>query len=236
MFSSSVQEYGLHSSDTVSRAKLGTKVETDDGRVFRYCFNSTAALVAGNVIQAAPVLDNHSNLAVTATAVGAKSVTVTLGGTAVAANDYADGYLVVNDVDGEGHTYKIAGNPAQASTTGTVAIALEDPIKVALTANSQVTLIPNPFFKPVIGASAQTGTAVGVAPFALAASAFGWLQSKGVASVLADEAITAGKALVMGDSTAGSVSTLNAAGEAQIGVALQAGVDTEFRPVMLSID
>ena len=87
---------------------LGTRMVLPDGRVYRYAFTNGAA-PAGQGVQSSAALANHdSDLAVaSAAAVGAKSVSVTLGGTAAAKDLYANGYLFVNDVNGEGHVYKI---------------------------------------------------------------------------------------------------------------------------------
>lgn len=236
-FTDKIVEYGLHSSDTVARFPLGAKVEMSDGRIFRYVRNSTTALVAGNLIQAPALTANHQNIAVaSAAAAGSKSVTVTLGASAASANDYAEGFMVVNDVDGEGHTYKIASHPA-ASASASLVLSLEDPIEVALTTSSEVCLIPNQYNRPVISNTNQQGNPVGVAPIALPASEFGWLQTRGPCSALADTGgWTAGAALTIGAATAGAIEDVDAHAEPQIGYGLQAGVATEFRCVDLRID
>ena len=77
-FIDKISEYGFLTSDTVARAKLGTMVETEDGRKFRYCENSGTAMVAGNLYQAPALEANHQNIAVqAAAAAGAKTLTVT---------------------------------------------------------------------------------------------------------------------------------------------------------------
>ena len=50
------------------------------------------------------------------------------------------------------------------------------------------------------------------------------------------EAAAAGNALTIGSSTAGSVEVLDAISEQQIGVAVAALVDTEYRVTKLTID
>ncbi len=240
MFISSIQELGAFNSDaTGSRAKLGTKVETDDGRVFRFCLNSSTPMVAGTLYQAPPVVTNHQNLAVAVVAaIGSKLVTVTLGGSAATSGQYSEGYLLVNAGAGIGHTYKISGNPAQTSTSGSLVLTLEDPVKVALdTTTSKVCLVPNLYNQPVISATAQSGTAVGVAPFAIPASAYGWLQTRGIVSGIGDATpLTAGLGVTISGNTNGDFETIDAAGEAQIGIAIQTGVSTETRAVLLQID
>lgn len=238
MFSGAVQIFpsDIHSTGSTQLMPLGTLGLTIDGRAYRYAEAGGTALAAGKLSVAATQVGNHENIAVAAAAaVGATSVTVTLGATAASANDYADGYMVVNDADGEGIAYRISGNPA-ADASASLVVSLFKPIVVALTTSSEVSLIKNPWKDIVISATDQADMVVGVQNVAIAADEYGWVQTHGVVSVLADEAITAGLAITIGSSTAGSVEALDAAGEQNIGVALQAAADTEYRAVSLSVN
>ena len=95
---------------------IGTRMVLPDGRVFRYAFTDGAAPAGQGVQSSAAVANHDSDLAVaSAAAVGDKSVSVTLGGTAAAEDLYAEGYLFVNDVEGEGHVYKIRQHDAIGS-------------------------------------------------------------------------------------------------------------------------
>jgi hypothetical protein len=90
-----------------------------------------AALAPGKLAVAATVVANHQNMAVAAAAaVGATSVTVTLGATAATADYYADGFLTINDAAGEGISYRVKSHPAHAGS-GSLVVELYDPIKVA---------------------------------------------------------------------------------------------------------
>jgi len=105
---------------TTPRHDVGTRAQTSDGRVFYYSRTSDSnVLAAGQLVMSEVIIANHANIAVSsAAAVGATSVAVTLGGSESLVKDaYQGGYLVVNDVDGEGRTYRIAGNAATSSTT-----------------------------------------------------------------------------------------------------------------------
>lgn len=232
-------EFNQLSSDTVSRDKLGAKIETADGRIFRFCENNgTNAMVAGDLQQAPALVTTHQDMAVAAAAsAGATAVTVTLGATnAVTAGDYDGGYLLINAGAGAGHTYLVKSTPAAAASADIV-ITLAEPVAVALaTATSKACLIPNLYKKVLISATAQTGTAVGVAPLAVPASSFGWLQTRGIAAVRADEVTTAGDELTVGTGVAGEVEGKDAIAEQVIGIAYQAGVDNERRAVFLKID
>lgn len=215
---------------------LGLKYEDDQGRVYRYAKAGGTALVAGNLLVNADLVANHTNIAVAAAvAVGATEVTATLGATAATADQYADGFLTVNDAAGEGITYAIQGNTA-TDASGTITVTLKEPVKVALTTSSEVTLKLNNWSGVVISATDQADLAVGVSNIAVTASYYFWCQTRGECAVLADEAVAKGLAITIGSSTAGSVEAVDAAGEAQIGIASEALVDTENRAAFLTID
>lgn len=230
----------LFASDVLSTSatqeqQLGTIGLTLDGRQFRYGKAGGTDLAPGKIAVAATQEANHANIACAAAAVGDTQVTVTLGATAVTANQYAGGFLVINDANGEGIAYLISGHPAAALSTAVV-ITLAQSITVALTTSSEASLVLNPWSGAVISATDQADAVVGVPNVTIPDGEFGWFQTRGVCSVLADEAITAGLALTIGTGVAGAVEALDAAGEPQIGVAIQAGVDTEFRAVNLMVD
>jgi hypothetical protein len=216
--------------------KLGTKAETSDGRIFRYVKVGAAALVPGKVYDCPATVANHTNIAVaSAAAIGATTVTVTLGATAATANQYAEGYLVISDATGEGYTYQIKSHPA-ADASASLTLTLSDSIRVALTTSSEVTLIANPYNGVIIHATTKTGIPVGVAVQAVTAAYYGWVQSRGVTSCLSDASVT-----TLGDSVAASATTAgsNTVGTgvlSPIGNAITAGVSTEYRPIHLTID
>jgi len=221
---------------SVKLAALGTKAVTPDGRVYRYAKAGGSDLAPGKLAVNADLVANHTNIVVAAAvAVGATRVTATLGATAATQNQYADGYLTVNDAAGEGIQYKIVGNSATDSA-GVIKVQLAEPIKVALTTSSEVTLKQNPWSGAVISATDQADQPVGVPNVTIPANYFGWLQTGGECAVLADEAVTKGLALAIGTGTAGAVEALDAAGEFQIGVASEALVDTEYRAAYLTLD
>lgn len=236
--SGSVQLFPSDIYDTSSSAELpvGTLGFTKDGRKFRYSLAGGVTLAAGKLCVAATVVANHQNMAVaSAAAVGVNTVTVTLGATAATENQYAGGYLTINDVDGEGISYLVAGHPA-ADASGSLVVTLVDEVQVALTTSSQASLDKNPWHSAVISVTDQADMPIGIPNVAITNAEYGWIQTHGVCSALADEAITAGAAITTGTGVAGAVEALDAAGEPDIGYALVAGVDTEYRAVYLTID
>lgn len=232
----SIYESDIRTTSTVKGHDLGTLGQTPDGRKFRYARAGGVDLDPGKLVVAATQVGDNVNLAVAAAAaVGDKSVTVTLGNTAVTADQYADGYLVMNDAAGEAIAYRIKSHPAALATTALV-VSLVEPIKVALTTASEASLVLNPYADVVISVTDQADMPVGVPNVTVDDADYFWCQTGGVVAVLADEAVTAGLALTTGTGVAGAVEALDAAGEFQIGVALQALVDTEYRAAYLTID
>src|SRR3990167_4783626 len=111
---------------------IGTRHEDAFGRVFYYAYCATA-VARGKVAVAAATIANHNNLSFqTAPAVGDTKVKVTLGGTALTADQYKDGWLTNQDGTGEGRTFRIEGCDAQTSTTGTAVIYLGEQIDIVM--------------------------------------------------------------------------------------------------------
>jgi hypothetical protein len=226
------------STDDSLATLVGTRFDTSDGREVTLVKNGGVALTPGVLVQDAAIVANHQNLAVTAYQaysangnVPAK-VTVTLGATAATANQYAGGFVVVNDANGEGQTLRIASHPA-ADASGSLAITLEDGANTALTTSSEVCLLPAHGKDVVIQPTTVTGAQVGVTLSPIAAEAYGFVVSRGIVSCLAQGAIGVGLGLSVG-SVAGSVAVA-AATTARLGFAAQAGVDTEYRAVYVNI-
>src|SRR4051812_28795175 len=101
------QEFNVASS--VQQGGLGNEGVTTDGRRYRYGLAGAVALAPGKMNDTGPVVANHVNITGgTAAAVGATSVTVTLGATAATANQYAGGYIWSNSTStGQGEAYRI---------------------------------------------------------------------------------------------------------------------------------
>lgn len=225
-------------SGTVKKFPLGALAYGFGGnKAYRYGRNNAStATVAGNVQVANAITAHHENIAVAAAvAVDATTVTATMGATAAAADLYAEGELCVNDVNGEGISYKVLGNPAAASAA-VITVYLVEPVQVAMTTSTEISLKQNLYDRFAIGTD-QALQAVGVANKIIAASAYGFLQTRGLCSTLADETIAVASAVVIGSSLDGSVETMDTDDVVpQIGIATQAAVDTEHRLIYLTID
>jgi len=238
MISGNVQLFAhdINGESSVQEHPLGTLGVTPDGRSYRYGKAGAVALSPGKLCVAAAVVANHQNMAVAAAAaVGATEVTVTLGATAATANQYAGSYLVINDAAGEGKAYLVSGHPA-ADASASLTVKLAEPVQVALTTSSEASLHYHPYAGVLVSVADQGDMAVGIPNIGVTASYFCWLQTRGVCSALADETLAIGTALTTGSSVVGALEVVDAAGEPQVAVALQAGVDTEYRAVFLQLD
>lgn len=224
---------------------VGTKWDLSDGReVMLVKAASGTTVAAGKLYQDAAIVANHQNIAVTAYQaysangnVPAK-VTVTLGATAATANQYAGGFVVVNDANGEGQTLRIASHPA-ADSSGSLAITLEEGGTTALTTSSEVCLIPPHGKDIIIMPTTVTGAAAGVGLYTIAAEAYGFVVTKGITSGLAQGAIVVGTPISPSTSVAGAFAqtpyATNLVTGAILGYANQAGVDTEYRSVYVNL-
>ena len=208
-------------------------------RVFVYGgISSAGAVTAGKLVQQQVHVANHSQMAATATtAAGETAISVETVGTNMTLNQYAGGYLYVNDVDGEGQSMRVKSNPAHVhGTDPSVVITTYDPLVTALSTSSQLSIIANPYADMVVAPAAETGAVTGVTNIDMTASYFGWFQIRGPKACLADDTLVLGNNAVRGGSTAGAVgpgadNVLQPLGQVMASVV----VDTEYALIWLNI-
>ncbi len=229
------------STDASLATLLGSRWDLSDGREVRLGqVASGTTVVPGKMYQSAAVIADHQNLDVTAYQaysangnVPAK-VTATLGSTAVTANQFAGGFVIVNDNNGEGQTLKIASHPA-ADAAASLAITLEDGPTTAITAASEISLQPADGTGIIIMPTTATGAVFGASMYNIAASSYGFFVTKGIQAVLnADAALTIGSAVSCSNATAGGVEN-GVIAQGFIGTCVYTGVDTEYRAVFLNL-
>lgn len=227
------QDYLVDSSTQYQ--SLGAYAETADGRGFRYALIGGVSTVAGQLYQsAAENTSNERNLAVTAAAIGATQVVTTTTITTTA-NQYDQGYLYATVTPGAGYTYKIRNHTVVSSAAAT--FNLQDPLIVAYNTTSRVGVFPHPYAKVVVSPTTGTGMPVGVAAGIITNANYGWLQTHGPCSCLAQGTITVIDSLIAANSTnAGSVAVATNGVSAPIGYALSTGTSTEYPLVFLTID
>lgn len=176
-----VSTQGMKEARTAASTILGTCKPLQQGREIIYCFVTAAITGNGIVYGTKPNQANHSNQPVAVTAsIGDTEVTICAGATAIAKDEYKDGFLLVNDAAGEGHAYMIQGHASASSGSG-IKVYLKDGVEVALTTASEVTLCYNKGYVIPIGNLSSTVTAVpcGVSLITAAASRYVWMGKKG---------------------------------------------------------
>ncbi len=227
----------LNITQTVQGCDLGQRFNGDGGRQYMYVKAGALALVPGSLVQGPiEVASTHFNdMTPSVAAIGATSITVTPGASTGTANQFAGGWLMIQDNTGEGYFYRIASHPAISSSTA-FTLVLDDPLVVALDATSLVTLVQNPANGVVITDHSTLQAPLGVAISAIPATDYGFIQVHGPCAVLADNTVTLGQLVVRSDDVDGAVQVAaNAETEAFaiVGNALSTGVDTEYVAVSL---
>ena len=225
---------------------LGAKLEYGD-RTFRYA-QMGGACTAGKLAQQMAHTAHHINCTVTdadadgstfSHAAGSTSITLETNGTDLTANLFAEGYLYVNDQEGEGQCLRVKSHPAHDhSDDATVIITTYDPIHTALVKNSsQVSLMQNPYADVIAAPATETGAVVGVTVTDMANNEFGWIQTNGPAAVLAGETLVLGHKVCRSDADAGACMPDNGDDlTPQIGQVMAGGVvDTEYSMILLNI-
>lgn len=167
----------LHSLGALGFDKFGNR--------YRYTKMGAVAGVAAHLYQE-PAEDTQFNtMAVpAAVAIGETAITVTNGTTAVTADMFKDGHLIIDTTPGLGQHFYIIKHTTGASGAS-ITYTVDRPLKVALTTSSKVTVRKNPYNGILITpATTSTGGPDGVALFATTIAYYSWIGSGG------DQAVT----------------------------------------------
>ena len=231
-----VAAQGIYSDSSLQLHGLGERVESNDGRAFRYCKVGVTALVPGKLYQS-PAEDttNFQQLTVTAPSAAATSVVTTTTVT-LSANDLAEGFMcIVSATTNAGQVFKIKSHAAAAAAVAT--FNLEDPVMYAPTGTVVIDCHPNPYKNVIVAPTTESSSPVGAALYKVTAAQYGWLQVFGPCPLVAvgaitvgDEVITAGATTTGGVSVAGSATISSPVGYALTGIA-----DTAYGLVFLQI-
>ena len=207
-------------------------------RVFRYGLAGGVALTAGKLVQTAVgTKADHQDLAPTAAvAAGEYEISVETAGTDLTLNQYAGGYLYVNDGAGEGQCLKIKSNPVHDhSDDPSVVITCHDALATAVATSSKVSLMSDPWSGLVVAPAAETGAAMGVPVVDMAASAYGWFQTHGPAAVLTVGTIVLGHNVVRSATVAGGVAPATSDILDIVGTCMLVDVTTDYSLIKLNI-
>jgi len=159
------------------------------------------------------------------------TTTVTL-----ATNQLAGGILTVRDGanGGQGFSYRIKSHPSASAAV--VTFSLEDPLQVGLTTSNHIDVTPNPYSGVVITPTTLTGTPVGVAVQNGTATGFAWIQTRGIADVLSDGAITVGRPVTPSTAVSGAVMAATSGTQIVIGYASITTTDVKYAPFFLAFE
>lgn len=218
----------------------GQTATSPDGRTFAFGFNNTGsgtALAPGKLCSGAVVVANHVNQTGVVAVAGTQSVTYTIGATAATQNQYQGGYLLVNAGTGAGQALVIGGNSA-AGSSGSITVNLLDSVQTATDATSKFSLIPHLYSANLLFANGSSTVLVttGVPNISIPDQNYGWFQTSGTCSILANGTPGIGVNVVPSATTAGAVDVnTGSLFQQTVGVMQQTAVSTEYRACYLTI-
>ena len=203
--------------------------------VYRYGRLGSGAVTAGKCVTHAASIAHHFDLTPTAgVAAGETAISVETAGTDITLNQYANGYLYINDAAGEGQMLRIQSNPAHDhSADPSIVITCYDDLATAITTSSRVTLIADPNSALIGQAATTTGATMGVTVVDIAATHYGWFAVSGPATVLTSGTLVVGNHAV----PLGAVGAVGpAAGDViqVIGVVMIVNVTTDYSLINLT--
>lgn len=220
---------------------LGQLGYAENGDIYRYTriISSGSDLIAGNLQVSLTREANHQNVALSAAAsVGDVLVAPTVGATAVDANEYDEGWLAFSDVSPEGEIYKIERHATSAGSAA-VNVYLERGLRTAATTSSEVALVRSPWNNPAISQLiAERPAGVSIVDWDVSVANFGWLKTRGMASVLVDTSgVTVGYMATISNQVNGALGVITGnATEFTCAQAMQTGTAGEFNPFYMHID
>lgn len=233
----------IYETSSTQNYELGTKLVYGDGRIFRYGKNggtnlAKAYMTTGEALNARALEEAQATYGTSAEIGDVElDIDVTTGGTWVE-NEYAGGFMVVNKVDGIGDIYKILANKINGSDDTLMRVRLETPLRTALGATSELTLVKSPWRDVDVMPTTVEGTPAGVPLVAVTADYYCWLQTGGYAPMLVDDSDTIVKGNVVGPAgtDAGAVQAVGADTTYAYGVAVYVASADEAAIIDLKLD
>jgi hypothetical protein len=173
--------------DQIGAELVGNRVNGLNGKEFSLALVGASALVAGNLLQTAAEDTTYENMAIgTAGAVGDMFLQVTNGTSTITATQFAGGSIgfYTAGTVAIGDEYTIMDVKGTLTTGGALQVFLDRPLRYAATTSAKVVMKRNLYSGVIqMPATTPTGIAVGIAIFAIPAASYGWVQTRGVASV-----------------------------------------------------
>ena len=189
--------------------------------VYRYVEIGGTAVTAGKLLQHAAVVSDHANMTATAAvAAGETAISVETNGTDLTLNQYADGYLWVNDVNGEGQMLRVKSNPAHDHSS--------DPSVV-------ITCYDDPNTNLIVAPATETGALMGATVIDMTADYYGWAVIKGPAALLTVGTLVVGNAAVRSGGTAGGVAPATDNVLQEVGDVMAVSANTEYSLINMNL-
>jgi hypothetical protein len=219
---------------------VGIRQNGLNGKEFCYALAGASPLVVGNLLQESAEDTTYENMTVgTAGAAGDAYLQITNGDATITDLMFRGGsigiYTAGTNVVGD--EYTIVGVTGTLTAGGALKVFLDRPLRTATTTGATVVMKRNPYSGVIqMPGSTPTGIAVGIAVYAIPAAAWGWVQTRGIASVLSDGSTFAvGSAVGTPSATAGAITVYAAATTKQaIGVAREAAASAKAISVNLT--
>lgn len=238
-------------------ALVGSKWDTSNGNTVVLVQNGVVAVASGKLLQAPVEVTAFEKLAMTIPTaypgtVGSTQILVTNGATVLKQNQFAGGTLVVASSTGIGQTLQI-GSHQPAAANATFVVTLIDPVQVALSATSTVSLLANIYDGVVISNHSTLGLPVGVSFYPLAASTaptfdgtsglltaagvaqYGFIVCGGTVGCLIDAVTNVGYPLGPSTNTDGALNVATLTSSPQIGFSGQTQTSTQCGLVYLNL-
>lgn len=227
--------FDMHST---AKYSVGTRKSLGDGRMYRYAHfgedTATGLLVSQDVSESTSL--SGSGAFVVVASASAQTTTdglindkfIEITASSITANQYAGGYLVINDSTGEGYVYRIKSNTATDDpASGNFRVELKDKLQLAVGIATELGILGDKYanLESAIGdGSDEILAGVTVSAMDISEASYGWVQTQGPCIVAYDAvaAITLGGEITMSDSQAGSVQLKDAETEWTVGYAIDA--------------
>ena len=208
--SNAVPDNFVYSSTSDQKYALGTILDLEDGRRFRYAEVGAVIAYKALMCQGPVAVANWETEVQTAktAAVGDYDIPVLITtGSTFGANDWDEGwYIVESGLAGAiGDMYKIASHTVH-DTAPTITIADPGGVRTALDANQVCSIIKSPYKDVVVvPIGAGSNRPIGVPLVDIPIGYFGWFQTRGPCPMIVDtgETIVAGDRI--GEPAAGAV-------------------------------
>jgi hypothetical protein len=208
-----VPDHGPNAISATQAYPLGTKLESRDGRVWRYAYAGGVQLSPALMTQSEAIAAEAINEVQTGytTDIGDTTITILLTtSSGILDGDLVGGWLLITDGTGEGHYYRIASNTWTTGDT-VMQLTLHEPILVATEATTEVTVIKNLYNGAIVAPTTLTGICIGVPNLTVTANYYFWAQRRGPCAMVVDT----GETLVVGQPV-GYPETIAVAGAAGI--------------------